>query len=340
MIDDAANGAVYVAIGGIAQSALRGYVSPVVVEDDNLLLGPSSAAPRRHRAVRKRYWGAQPSAKLNEELARSDGPPLCVVLPPTLRGLLSFGRICASCIERKRPVFAIALGPDIAVAPTRGYDPTEDIVFDVADALRQRPPVARCSSLETALVATVWKMWCRRSPVALSRFCASASSLHPQLANLGRYHAGWFPRQIGSNILLSRFDELLLRQLSNEWTTSSKVFLGAMSARSGLHEWLSHVGDLYVPKRLLEWCWHGQGRIVECQEHPEKPSELSRWSFRWRPGGEAILDALPSLRDAPPVAIGGAMAYDPDRCWVCRVGAGGTPFLSRLATASTGAQRV
>ncbi|WP_437530227.1 hypothetical protein WME79_49320 [Sorangium sp. So ce726] len=46
------NDAVVVAIGTIAQSELKKIASPVVVDDDNLLLGPSSSDPRRHRAVR------------------------------------------------------------------------------------------------------------------------------------------------------------------------------------------------------------------------------------------------------------------------------------------------
>lgn len=331
---------VYVAIGGVAGSELVKVVSPVVVDEDDLLLGPSSADPKRHRVLRARYWGVQPSAELDEELARSGGVPLCVVLPPTLGGLLSFCRICASLAARGRRVFAMILRPDAAGSAPQGSDPAEEATVDVSEALRRKPSAARCSDIETALAATLWKLWCRRSPVALSSFCASGGTLHASLANLGRYHAGHFPRQTGQGLLLSRFDELLLRQLSREWITATKVFTGGMKARSGLHAWLSHIGDLYVSRRLLEWARHAHGSIVECQEHPEKPSGLSRWSFRWRPGSEAILDALPSLRDAPPVSIGGAMAYDPDRGWICRFGAGGTPYLNRLATTSTSGQRI
>jgi hypothetical protein len=50
---------------------------------------------------------------------------------------------------------------------------------------------------------------------------------------------------------------------------------------------------------------------------------MTQWSFRWRAGGEAILEALPSLGAAPPVEIGGAVTYDPDHPWVCRLSAAG-----------------
>ncbi|WP_437933276.1 hypothetical protein [Sorangium sp. So ce341] len=333
MTTRSALGMVHVAIGRIAQSELKKTVSPVVVEDDNLLLGPSSADPARHRAVRSRYWGSEPSAELNEELARPDGPPICVALPPTVSGLLSFCRICASGLERRRAVFIVDLGSHAVPFP-QGCDPAEELYFDVAEALRRNPSMIRCSELELALLATLWKLWCRRSPVAIARFCASGGTLHPQLANLGRYLAGYFPRQSGGDLLLSRLDELLLRQLSREWITPTKVFTNALRENQGLHAWLAHIGDLFVPKRLLEWSRHGDGRSVERKEHPEKPSEMNRWSFRWRAGGEAILDALPSLRDAPPISIGGAVAYDADRPWVCRFAAGGTPYLSRLGSAA------
>ncbi|MGK3961955.1 hypothetical protein WMF38_53740 [Sorangium sp. So ce118] len=337
MMSHSTQGMVHVAMGRIAQSELEKLVSPVVVEDDNLLLGPSSAVPGRHRALRARYWGRQPSAKLNQELARPDGPPLCVALPPTVSGLLSFCRICcricASGVEQRRLLFVIDLRPGFTAPFPQGADPAEEIYFDVAEALRGNPPMKQCSELEIALAATLWKLWCRRSPVALARLCASGSTFHPQLANLGRYLAGRFPRQAGGKLSLSRFDELLLRQLSHEWITSTRVFTNALRENLGLHAWLAHLGDLYVPKRLLAWARHGQGRIVECEERPEKPSELSRWAFRWHPGGESILDALPSLEDAPPVSIGGAVAYDADHPWVCRLDVAGTPYLSRLGAA-------
>lgn len=49
------------------------------------------------------------------------------------------------------------------------------------------------------------------------------------------------------------------------------------------------------------------------------------WSFRWAEGGNAILDALPSMDVAPPVEIGGASAYDPARPWAVRLGAASVP---------------
>ncbi|WP_437709765.1 hypothetical protein WMF45_34820 [Sorangium sp. So ce448] len=337
MMNDPIQGAVYVAMGRVAGAALAKVASPVVVEDDELLLGPSRIDLKRHRAARVRYLGGEPSADLNEDLARSDGPPVCVALPPTPGGLMSLCRICASVVARGRTVFVVDLSPEAAGAFPQGPGPGRAISLNIADALLRKPPVVQWSKLETALAATLWKLWCRRSPVAFSRFCASGSMFHPQLANLGRYHAGLFPRRAGHGLLLSRFDELLLRQLSQEWLSPVKVFVNAINAESELDAWFSYTGDLYVAKRLNDWYRHTRGRIVERRNaHHPRPSEMTRWSFRWRAGSEAILEALPSVQAAPPVSIGGATAYDPDRVWACQFDARGTPYLSRFGTVSSG----
>jgi hypothetical protein len=206
--------------------------------------------------------------------------------------------------------------------------------------LLHKPPVVQWSKFETTLAATLWHLWCRRSPVAFSRFCASGSMFHPQLANLGRYHAGLFPREVGHGLLLSRFDELLLRQLSQEWLSPVKVFVGAINAGSELEAWISHMGDLYVARRLNDWYRHTQGRVVERRNaHHPRPSEMTRWSFRWRAGGEKILGSLSSVQAAPPVSIGGATAYDPDHVWVCRFDLRGTPYTSRFGVALSSDRR-
>lgn len=137
--------AVYVAIGRIAQSELRKLTSPVVVEDDCILLGPSGAEPNRRRIQRTRYWGVQPSAKLNKELARSDGRSICVAIPPTIRGLLSFARVCASGVERGRQVYTWCLRLDATVLMPQGPDPVAEIYVDVADALQRKPSIIQCS---------------------------------------------------------------------------------------------------------------------------------------------------------------------------------------------------
>ncbi|MFT3766696.1 MAG: hypothetical protein QM820_14450 [Minicystis sp.] len=321
---------VHVAVGGVLGAALAETTAPVIIMDDNVLLGPSRADAKRHQAARTRYWGSAPSPELAEELARGAGPPLCVTIPPTPCGILSLCQISCMAMGSGREVHVVDLGAESAGLPPQGIDPGEETYVDAAAALRHSPPAARWTTLATTLAATLWRLWCRPSPTALSRFCASGGALHPQFANLGCFHAGFFPRVTGGALGLSRIDELILRQLSREWTTPAKVFVQAMTNGSELVAWLSHTGDLHLAARLLAWSRHTRNRIVERRrEHPKNPSEMTRWSFRWRPGGEAILEALPDVEVAPPVSIGGAVAYAPDPLWVGRLDAAGRPYVSR-----------
>lgn len=328
---------VHVAIGTVAGMDLAKGVSPVLVNNDNLLFGPSSIGLKRNRVVRAQYWGGEPSFELNEELARGAGPPLCVWLPPTPHGFLSLFQICAVALKRERTVFVVDLAPVIPAPLPQGPDPAPAPYVDVAKILPHPPPAAKWSKREMESAATLWRLWCRRSPVGFSKLCASEDEQNPARANLGRYHAGNFPRYVDRRLLLSRFDELLLRQLSQEWISPVKVYVNAVNAEAGLYAWLSHMGDLCVVERLLEWSRHTRGRIVERQKEPlVRPSAMKRWSFRWASGAESILDALPSLRAAPPVSIGGAVAYDPEHPWVCRFDATGTPYIRRLGARSGG----
>lgn len=330
-MSDFASRKVYVASGRISGAALARALPPVVADEDDLLLGPSRVKVRQHRIAREQYWGRAPSRRLDVELVRGTAP-LCVVLAPTLGSLLTVTRVCSVALGRGREVQVVDLGEGVAVPPPQGADPGSAVHADAESIAPRLSSAVVWSRLEMALAATVWRLWCRRSPTAFSRFCALAGPLHPLLGNLGRYHAGWFPRVDGDRLLVSRCDDVLLRQLSRDWLTPVKIFANAVSAETPLASWASYTGDLYVLKRLTEWATHTGGRIVERREESHE-SEMLAWSFRWAEGGEAILDALPTLDGAPPALLGGATAYDAARPWVCRMEAGGTPIVGPIGGA-------
>lgn len=321
----------HIAIGKLAGAALRKVLSPLVVADDNLLVGPSRVDAERHGVARSCYWGSAPSRDADKYLLYGPANAVVVALPGTLNGLLSLCRICSAALEKGREVHVLDVGQEAPVSAPEGRDPAREIPLDTRRLARRLRPSARWSSLETALAGTLWRLWCRRSPVAFSRFCASASDLHLQLANLGRYHAGFFPHLTNRGLSLSRLDELILRQLSHEWLTPAALYARALASAPQLGSWISHTGDLYLAARLLAWSQHTQDSIVERRkESPPGGSEMLAWSFRWREGGEAILDTLPDIQAAPQVSIGGAVAYDPNRPWVCRFDSGGTPYVTRF----------
>jgi hypothetical protein len=327
-MNDTASLMVHVAIGGCAGGELRSVVSPVVAMMDDVLMGPSSTDPKRHLSLRVRYWNAPHFTDIDSEIGTQG--PLCVYLPPTASGLLSLCRVCSIAFQQKREVFVVDLRGK-RVKRSRGIDPDQDAFIVIGNDVEHLPPPVRWSSIEVAFAATLWKLWCRRSPTAFSRFCAAGSRLHPLMSDLARLHAGFFPRLSGDCLLPARFDELLLRELSQEWLTPVKIIVNAVKADSELEKWFRHIGDLYFADRLQAWFHHTQGRIVERrqEQHPNNP-EMLGWSFRWHPGGEAILEALPSLSAGPPVEIGGAVAYDPRRPWISCVDANG-PHVRKLA---------
>lgn len=318
----------YVAIGGITGEALGKTVSTVLVDDDNLFLGPSRADVQRHSAARARYWGGAPAADLDRELASGSGPPLCVALPPSPGGFLALCRVCSAAIETGREVYVMDLGAGVPVSLPAGLDPAPTDVDIQARLASATSSPMRWSTLQVALGATVWRLWCRRSPAAFSRFCATAP--HPQLANLGRCHAGVFPRLTAQVLALSRLDELILRELSEDWMTPVKIVVNSTNTDSPLTSWLSLVGDVYLASRLLEWSRHS-GIVDRRKEAPAGGSKMLSWSFRWRSGGKAILDTLPGVGAAPSVKVGGSVAYDPVRPWVARLDGASVPYVAARA---------
>jgi hypothetical protein len=300
----------YVGVGHVAADALGKLVSPVVADSDNLILGPSRASMRQHQAARTRYWGSSPSKDLDDRLRGASS--LCVVLPPSPGALLSLSRDCAAVDTRDCRVFVA----DVGAAPSfpATIDPTE-VPFDVPSDV---VPV-RWSALQVSMAAALWHLWCRRSPTAFSTFCSSAGRRHPVMANLCRCHAGFFPRMTPNGLTVSRLDELILRELSDDWLTPVDVTVNALNRGSPLSAWLSLVGDVYIAARLLAWSRHTGGQYVESREEPDATSEMKRWSFRWNSqGGRAILQGLSRIDIAPPTEIGGAVAHGSANPWVVR----------------------
>jgi hypothetical protein len=159
-------------------------------------------------------------------------------------------------MENASSLSVVDLPPTETGIPRRGVDPPRAALSAGAEGLQHIPLAAPWPKLRIASAATLWRLWCRRSPVAFSIFAASVRELHPQVANLGAYHAGLFPRQSDRGLLLSRSDELVLRRLSREWVTPARIYVQASTDAPELAAWLSHTGDIYLAERLLAWSRH------------------------------------------------------------------------------------
>src|SRR5262245_53419366 len=111
---------VHVAIGGSIGGELRRMVSPVVYVSDNVLMGPSSADPKRHQALRARYWKDPTFTDSDREIGAQG--PLCLYLPPTASALLTLCRICSIAIQTKCEILVVNLHGK-RVGRSGGIDP-------------------------------------------------------------------------------------------------------------------------------------------------------------------------------------------------------------------------
>jgi hypothetical protein len=297
--------------------------SPVVVVEDNLLVGPSSKVLEVHYAMRTKYCGYSPSTSLDERLAcATPYSGLCVCLGPNLRDFLNLCRICAFLPKAKNRIYNVFLDMSNLHAPTSQFDPRHALLIDYNKSLSLRPNRFKVKTpwtrQQAMFPATLWNLWCAPSPEAFSSYCAEARENDDLFDDLGRYHAGFFPRSgIHANELaLSRFDELVIRQLflakgQRHWSTTAQLSEGS----TALDAWLSHTGLQFLETRLHAWCDHTQQRIVERWKPPAGFREKS-WEFNLTAMGESFLEGMPSFDAAPPLHIGGAVAYERHRPWV------------------------
>src|SRR5215212_4509657 len=102
----------HIAFGKLAGAALEKVLSPLVVADDNLLMGPSRIDAERHGVARARYWGSAPSRDVDNVLADSSVNAVVVALSGTLNGLLTLSRICSAALEKGREVYVLDVGQE------------------------------------------------------------------------------------------------------------------------------------------------------------------------------------------------------------------------------------
>jgi hypothetical protein len=314
----------YVVIDRTAAEVMSRRVrSPVVVVEDNLLVGPSSKVLARHRAMRAHYWGFSSATHLEARLTSvCPYTGVCVCLGPNLRDFLSLCRVCAFLPTAENCVYSVSLDVNNHDEPTSLFDPRRALVIDYNKSLPLRPTRIKVKTpwtyQQAMFPATLWNLWCDPSPEAFSKYCVAATESDDLFDDFGRYHAGFFPRLgIHANGLgLSRFDELVFQQLFDarmlrEWSTAAQLSAGSPA----LEAWLSHTGGKFFETRLQAWSDHTQDRIVARRRAPDSLLEAT-WEFRLTATGEGFLERMPSFEAAPPVQIGGAVAYDRHRPWI------------------------
>jgi hypothetical protein len=154
----------------------------------------------------------------------------------------------------------------------------------------------------------LWHRYVDADPSRFARTCARGLDGFPELATVWSLLSNFFPRRTADGVLhLSRYDELLLKRLSDAWSTPVTIYARGPGA------WLDLgfcTGDLFTPLRLDHWVGHGPSPAVERAPGPREPDHrMLGHVYRITKRGKQIRKALPQLADAPSLPVAGTEAY-------------------------------
>jgi hypothetical protein len=152
------------------------------------------------------------------------------------------------------------------------------------------------------------------------------------LFTIGAYQAAFFPRLHASRLDLSRFDNLLFSCIGDQWSSSVDVLVRKSAAGKELWKWMSHTGDVVFATRLQAWAEHN-GERAALESKPYRPDHsMLEYQYKLLAVGERILrDGLDDVAQGVPLAVEGAVAYDPLAPWVVVADSADRESLRRLS---------
>lgn len=305
----------------IASVLRANRLRPVVTSVDNLLVGPSDWDFNAHLSLRGEYWGNRRRHRRNLMSLWSAlhlKNPLVLWTSSSLEHRVALWMLCAwlgragrkntdvrivTLPERKTPHLFVCSG---ATLHGREIGVRIDGAMVLPEAFRRR-------------AEGLWKKFVGKSPEAFSDQCQRGLRGFPEIRSIGTYHAGFFPQRSGARVALSRFDQVMFACVSSEWATPVTISSRRSAEGDFLRSWLGCAGDTFLSRRLRDWADHDcDGSALE-----SRPLDLSNpmrsHMYRLTSCGKDIArGGLGNLSQAPRLAIGGAMAYDPLAPWVIR----------------------
>jgi hypothetical protein len=112
---------------------------------------------------------------------------------------------------------------------------------------------------------------------------------------------------------LSRYDELLLSVLSDEWKTPVRVWRQIHELSDQHQEFMSCLGDVTMAQRLAAWA---STDAVERALGPNPDRAMLASVYRLAKRGKQLQSGPLQLADAPRLPVGGTEAYAPGTPWV------------------------
>lgn len=314
-----------------AEQLLRMGASSVVPASDCLVVGPSRRDAGEHARARELFWGS------SEAFDQLDSPHICwkppVVLwvSSNLHERVNLWRACSWMRQVGIPFDDVAVIDLEPVATSRRLDEPAP-TFECVDSVSDHPDAVLLERLDEAQpwpreryerAVQLWAMYADSDPLPFVESCARGVDGFPELASLWAllscFHARRAP---DGRLLLSRFDELLLELLSEEWRTPLAVFCHKSQQGRELRGFLSYTGDLFVADRLNQWADHDASAIVERAPGP-KPDASAMLSNVYRlttRGTQLRNKGLDRLSDAPALPVAGIEAYSIKNPWVVEDG--------------------
>jgi hypothetical protein len=314
--------AIHLAAGRAAGARLReAGARHVVLLDDDLTQGPSSAEPGRHARLRRAHRAevAGADARGAADLAATldllpEDLPVVLWTSGAWRDLLAAAQALLALRRARIPARRILL------ALAEGPQPVGDRAARPLRSLLARARPVRPAELRGA--ASLWRAFTARTPAALDRL-RRRPGVFPALAAAAAGHAALFPRleaRAPGRLALSTLDRALLAGLSRFWWRGVAEATRAAGRTGRMLEW-AHGAPL-LRQRLLDWCAAEPDPAAEfrVRSRGSRPEIV----FRVTAAGRRLLaEGLADPRPAPPLAAGGQVAYRGRPPWVCEEGAHG-----------------
>ncbi len=310
---------------------VSGVENLVDVRDD-VLSGKCHVDPIEHARLRRAHWGITPNA-----IQLSPSTELTIWTTRKWSSLVKVWQIshqATGLLERLRVHF---LG-----SPSGPYPiVTRDLQHFEIPNPNAESPVSSLRNIEAthskgrgigktriAQWANLWKAFCSGEPTDFFQACQKPMRDFPELSAIGLLQASVFPRIVAGHLLLSRFDELLLRAIADDFRTPATVFVEGW--QSELQPWLATFSDAHLAKRLASWASFRNGEFVERrQEHSDERRVMTSHAYRLRRDSSGLLRSA-EIGSAPRLDFGGAVAYDPEKPYVCEVDSKGNLRLRLL----------
>ncbi|WP_437736809.1 hypothetical protein [Sorangium sp. So ce1335] len=305
----------------------RGLRDSVCFVPDNWLVGPCSSDPEEHARARCDYWALKGRERTRflgsfHDMMKAVDSRRRIVLWMSRRGsdTVAFWALCAWRLLRwpDRPNLELVVlgGPAEADDATGvGGGLIRVTPADVRRSLDHARPLSLTRARE---MGRSWRKVSGRTPV-LSAAPGRAGRARKDLAELGTYQAGYFPRAEGRALTLSRFDELLFSCLDKDWMTPVDVFVHRSSAGDELrNRWTTLTGDIFLAMRMRQWAGH-RGAEAALESTPYRPDRAPMLEARYRltaVGDEIKRHGLAEIAQGAPLPVWGVAAYDPAVPWV------------------------